>query len=168
MQFELKRLSSDAVPRALEKAERYRLLNEPGEAQSICLDALDVDPGNQRALITLLLAITDQFDLDTAPMVGEAEEVAGRIVDQYDRAYYTGITLERRAKARLRKGGPGAGPRVYEWLVEAMSCYERAEALRPAGNDDAVLRWNACARLIMKVPDLAPARHERAEPQLLE
>jgi len=48
---ELKRLHKDAIPAALEKAERYRLLNEPGEAESICLDILAVDPDNQRALI---------------------------------------------------------------------------------------------------------------------
>ena len=57
MQFELKMLSEDAVPRALAKAERYRLLNEPGEAESICLDALAVEPANQSALTTLLLAL---------------------------------------------------------------------------------------------------------------
>ena len=37
MEFQLKTLSPEAVPRALAKAERYRLLNEPGEAESICL-----------------------------------------------------------------------------------------------------------------------------------
>ena len=59
---ELKQLHKDAIPAALEKAERYRLLNEPGEAESICLDILAVDPDNQRAIITLLLAFTDRFE----------------------------------------------------------------------------------------------------------
>src|SRR5262245_54777237 len=59
--FDLKALSSEAVPRALAKAERYRLLNEPGEAESICLDALVADPDNQEAIAILLLALTDQF-----------------------------------------------------------------------------------------------------------
>src|SRR5205809_2184265 len=36
------------------KAERYRLLNEPGEAESICLDILVVDPENQHAIIMLI------------------------------------------------------------------------------------------------------------------
>lgn len=30
-----------------------------------------------------------------------------------------------------------------------MDHYEKAESIRPAGNDDALLRWNACARIIM-------------------
>jgi hypothetical protein len=168
MDFELKRLSPDAVPKALEKAERYRLLNEPGEAQSICLDVLDADPGNQPALVTLVLALTDQFDLENPSAVSDAYDVAGRIADDYERAYYTGIVFERRAKARLRRGGPGCGPRVYDWLREAMTLYETAEAVRPAGNDDAILRWNACARLIMRVPHVEPAAEEPMEPQFLE
>ena len=53
--FELKPLTADAIPRSLEKAERYRLLNEPGEAESICEDILRLDPDNQQALIALLL-----------------------------------------------------------------------------------------------------------------
>ena len=64
MQFEFKVLSLDAVPRALEKAVRYRLLNEPSEAESICLDVLEVDPDNEEAIATLVLALTDQFDHD--------------------------------------------------------------------------------------------------------
>lgn len=47
--FELKPLSKKAIPRAIEKADRYRLLNEPSDAESICLDVLAVDPENQRA-----------------------------------------------------------------------------------------------------------------------
>ncbi|MEE2900476.1 MAG: hypothetical protein VX815_18600, partial [Gemmatimonadota bacterium] len=58
---ELKPLSADAVPVALAKAEHYRLLNEPEEAESICIDILEVDPEHQKALINLLLARTDQF-----------------------------------------------------------------------------------------------------------
>jgi hypothetical protein len=30
-----------------------------------------------------------------------------------------------------------------------MSWFEKAEALRPARNDDALLHWNTCARIIM-------------------
>ena len=168
MEFTLKTLSPEAVPRALAKAERYRLLNEPGEAESICLDALDVDADNQEALVTLLLALTEQFDHDATTTVTHALQCAERIRSDHDRAYYTGIVWERRAKARLRRGVPDCGPRAYEWLREAMSWYERAEAVRPAGNDDALLRWNACARLIMRDRRLVPARDERGEPLLLE
>jgi len=168
MNFELKTLSADAVPRALAKAERYRLLNEPGEAESICLDALEVDADNQETLITLLLALTDQFDDDGTTAVSHACQCAERVSGNYERAYYTGIIWERRAKARLKRGVPDCGPRAYEWLREAMSWYEKAEAVRPAGNDDALLRWNACARLIMRDRRLVPAVEERGEPLLLE
>src|SRR5712692_7625480 len=85
MEFELKTLSLEAVPRALAKAERYRLLNEPGEAESICLDALDADPGNQEALVILLLALTEQFHHDKA-CVAEAWRTVARLRDDYERA----------------------------------------------------------------------------------
>jgi len=167
MEFELKTLSPEAVPRALEKAVRYRLLHEPGEAASICLDALAVDGGNQEALVTLLLALTDQFEENGTMAVAEAQHWLEQIRDEYERAYYDGIIWERRARARLRRGVPDAGSRAYDWLREAMACYERAEASRPQGNDDALLRWNACARLIMR-ERLMPAEEERGEPLLLE
>ncbi len=167
MEFELKTLSPEAVPRALAKAERYRLLNEPGEAESICLDALDADRGNQEALVILLLALTDQFDHGTA-CVAEAWRTVARLRDDYERAYFTGIIYERRAKAHVQHGTPRAGPRAYEWLREAMTWYEKAEAIRPSGNDDALLRWNACARLIMRDHHLVPAAEEPQAPILLE
>ena len=167
MEFQLKTLSLEAVGRALARAERYRLLNEPGEAQSICLDALEVQPDNQAALTTLLLALTEQFDNDTS-CVAEAWTTVARLRDDYERTYYSGIVVERRAKARLRHGMPGCGPQAYEWLREAMSWYEKAEAIRPAGNDDALLRWNACARLIMRNRHLVPIAEEHREPLLLE
>ena len=61
MQFDLKPISAAGIGEALEKAERYRLLNEPSLAESICLDVLRIDPENQHALVMLLLALTDQF-----------------------------------------------------------------------------------------------------------
>jgi hypothetical protein len=168
MNFQLKTLSPEALPAVLEKAHLYRLLHEPSEAESICRDALDVDPQNQDALITLLLALTDQFDTDGASAVADATTVIERLTDPYARAYYSGIVFERRAKAQLHHAVPGSGPRAYEWLREAMGWYEKAEAIRPAGNDDALLRWNACARLLMRDRHLVPAVEERQEPLLLE
>ena len=168
MTFELKTLSPDAVSRALAKAERYRLLNEPVEAQSICLDALQVDPENHEAMVTLLLALTEQFGEDLPSAVTEALQVADGLSDPYERAYYSGIIWERRAKAQLHRGSMGLGPQVYACLREAMAWYERAEAIRPAGNDDPLLRWNTCARLIMRDPRLIPLPEERGEPLLLE
>ena len=169
MMFELKTLSPEAIPAALEKARLYRYLNEPGEAESICRDVLDVDPDNQDAVIMLLLTLTEQFDSENASVAfAEARRLAEQLVDPYARVYYAGIVCERRAKAERRHSLPGSAPRTYAWLRDAMTLYELAEAIRPAGNDDALLRWNACARLLMRDPHLVPAIEERAEPLLLE
>jgi len=146
--FELKPLSREGIPAALEKAMHYRLLNEPGEAESICHDVLRIDPGNQQALVILLLALTDRFGKGYAIGVTQTQDVLKQIRDPYEQAYYGGIICERRAKALLQQGGPGADFHAYEFLTEAMAGYEKAEAIRPAGNDDALLRWNACARMI--------------------
>jgi hypothetical protein len=162
---ELKPLSIDAVDAALARAERYRLLNEPEEAESICLDVIAVDPDNQPAHIMLLLARTDQF----GEMPGahtRAREVLASLHSAYDRAYYAGIIAERRAKAQVARGRTGHG--AYEWLVEAMSFFEIAENLRPAGNDDARLRWNACARFLDRHPHLRAMTEERTEIEMLE
>jgi len=142
--FELKKLSSEAVPAALEKANRYRLLNEPGAAESIYLDVLAVDPDNQEALRNIILSMSDRFGKDY--VVGDARvaEYIMRLQDDYERNYYTGIMYERRAKATLHKNGVGA----YELFRQAMECFEKAEAMRPSGNDDPILRWNGCARVI--------------------
>jgi tetratricopeptide (TPR) repeat protein len=164
--FTLKPLSKDAIPSALAKAERYRLLNEPGEAESICLDVLQVDPDNQDALITLLLALTDQFPHESSSkVIGRAVDLAARLKDEYDRAYYSGIIRERRAKAVLHHERYGAAAAAVEWLREAMAFFERAEAISPARNDDAVLRWNACARLMMSLPETVP---ELPQPEPLQ
>jgi hypothetical protein len=165
--FDLKTLSPDAIPRALTKAERYRLLNEPGEAESICLDVLAAEAENQEALAMLLLAVTDQF-VDDPRRVSDAWNLIARLRGDYEREYYSGIIHERRAKALLAHGAPRAGLPAYEWLREAMSNYERAEAIRPENNDDARLRWNACARLIMQDQQLEPSREEPTEPLLSE
>ncbi len=129
---------------------RYRLLNEPAEAESICLDVLQIDPENQHALVLLLLALTDRFGRGYAVGVTRAQEILPRLRDEYDRAYYAGIISERRAKAQLSQHTPGSQTNAYELLREAMNLYEKAESLRPPGNDDALLRWNACARIIMR------------------
>jgi hypothetical protein len=164
--FELKPLSPEAVPRALEKAVRYRLLNEPEEAESICLDVLAVEPDNQEALLTLLLALTDQFRGGCGDCYARASELLPRLAGEYERGYYAGIICERRGTAQIDRGGPGSGAIAFEWLRQAMGWYEKAEPLRPPGNDDAILRWNTCARLIVK-HDLKP-RVESYEPILQE
>ena len=166
--FELKSLGPDSIAKALQKVERYRLLNEPAEAESICLDALAIEPDNHEALVNLLLALTEQFEVAVPTAVSDAFKVVERLNDPYERAYYSGIVWERRAKAQLHRGGLGMGPQVYGSLREAMTWYERAEAARPAGNDDALLRWNTCARLIMRDQRFAPVTEERGEPLFLE
>jgi hypothetical protein len=163
--FELKPLSEGAIPAALEKAMRYRLLNEPGEAESICRDVLRTAPDNQQALVTLLLALTDQFGKSHGVGLAQAREVLPLLHDLHDRAYYSGIILERRGKALLQQGGHGSGFEVYACLREAMSWFEEAEAMRPSGNDSALLRWNACARIIMR-HKLVPRPDEKFEMQL--
>ena len=160
----LKPITIDAVPAALVKAERYRLIGDPSGAESICLDVLAVDPSNQQAVSTLLLAITDQMDDGLAEGVMRAREVLPQITDEYRRQYYSGIICERRAKAQLKRGGPRCHEISSEWLREAMEHYERAESVRPPGNDDALLRWNTCARILMRNPDLRPRGHEEFEP----
>lgn len=142
--FELKPLSPEAIPAALEKANRYRLLNEPSAAESIYLDILAVDPENQDAIKNLVLAMSDRFGKDYAVGDTNINEYVSKLRDEYQRAYYTGIVYERRAKATLAKGGLQA----YELFVQAMEWFERAEAMRPGDNEEAILRWNGCARII--------------------
>ena len=146
--FSLKPISSAGLPAALQKAERYRLLNEPQAAESICLDVLGVEPEHQQAVVMLLLSITDQFR--GAPLRHEqrAREVLPRLLDDYKRAYYEGIICERRAMAQLALDAPGSGEMAYGGFREAMEHYERAERMRPEGNDEAILRWNTCVRIL--------------------
>ena len=164
--FELKSLSSGGIASALQKAERYRLLNDPAEAESICLDILQIEPENQQAFVALLLALTDQFRSGEAEAVNQARDILPRLQSEYEQAYYAGIICERRAKAQLSHGQPGSGFYAYDWFREAMDCYEKAIVLRPPGNDSAILRWNACARFLMRHPHLKPREEERFEPFL--
>ena len=162
MHFDLKPISAESIPEALAKVERYRLLNEPSLAESICLDILAIVPAHQQALISLLLARTEQFGTEVA--AASAREVLSRIEGDYERAYYAGIICERVGLAHLRQGGPGSAAATYHALREAMEYFERAEAFRPPGNDDALLRWNTCARVIMRNPEIRPLPYEQYQP----
>ena len=164
--FPLKRISPSGVPAALQKAERYRLLNDSSAAESICRDIVEIEPDNQQALVVLLLAITDQFGDDIGDSVRRAREVLPRLKDEYKRAYYAGIISERRANAHRRQSIPGSGAMAYESFRDAMEWYEKAEAMRPAGNDEAILRWNTCVRLLARHPEVRPADAESYEPSL--
>src|SRR5437667_6720152 len=145
---DLKWLHKEAIPAGLEKATRYRLLNEPAEAESICLDVLKTDPENQEAIITLLLALTDRFTKGYGVSDTQIKQLLRRIRDEDKRAYYSGIFAERRAKTKLSQNTPGCRFQAYDLFREAMNWFEKAEAIRPPGNDDALLRWNTCARII--------------------
>jgi hypothetical protein len=162
--FELKPIARESIAPALQKAERYRIINDPSSAESICLDILQVDPGNEEALVTLLLAITDQFTEGPTEGVHRAQELLPRLKDRYKRAYYTGIICERCAKAQLRRATPGSGELAYDWFRQAMSWYEQAEAQRPVGNDEAILRWNTCVRILARSGLPGPRTEESIEP----
>ena len=126
----LKPIARDGISHALEKAERYRLLNDPAQADSIYRDVLAVEPGNQAALRGLVLALTDQLGGERGPAADrEARELIKHFDDEYDRAYYLGIVLERETRAYLeRKGVVRSG--AYHGFRQAMDQYERAEQLR--------------------------------------
>ena len=126
-----------------------------------------MEPANQAALISLILALTDQFHQGPGAFA-EALATASRLESPYDRAYYAAIAWERRAKARYHGGSPGAQRYVYEWIVNALRLFEEAEPLRAAGNDDALLRWNACVRFLNLHRELAPAAEDVAEPIVSE
>jgi tetratricopeptide (TPR) repeat protein len=152
MNYQLKSISKGGIAEALARVELYRYLNEPEESESICRDILAVDPQQQLALRLLGLSITDQFTGGVSDRCQEAEELFQRLKDRYEQLYYTGILRERRAKAQLRAGQlPHA---VYPLLERALQCFGEAEKIRPTGNDDAILRWNRCVRLL-QTPSLA-------------
>ena len=156
----IKPITHDGIPAALQKAERYRLLNDSSAAESICLDILEIDRGNQPVLVMLLLAITDQFDREPGDLARRAREVLTRLTDPYQRAYYAGIIAERLAHAQLTSGAMHAEAMASSTLHSAMASFEAAERLRQPGNDDSILRWNTCQRTLARM-----RRHEVAEDQ---
>jgi hypothetical protein len=144
----LKTIARESIPHALEKAEGYRLRNDPAQAESIYRDVLAVDAANPEALRGLILSLTDQFGAPgAAGAPQEAQSHVAKLPEEYERAYYTGIICERKARALLKQRNVVRSS-VYDGLRLAMQWYERAETLRPPGNDDAVLRWNSCVRAI--------------------
>lgn len=148
--FKLKPLSKEGVDAAISKAEHYRLLNQPQLAESICLDVLEIDSRNQKANIILLLSVTDQFGLAQPSAPTHAQMVADGLQDEYSRLYYSAIIRERQGNMALAASTPGSDFDAYEWYSEAMSLYEKADAInKDSSKDDTTLRWNTCARIIM-------------------
>jgi hypothetical protein len=157
----LKRISKAAIPEALAKAERYRLLSEPNQAESICLDILEADPDHQPALVMLILAMTDQFGAQGARGAQDVRAHVARLTDEYQRAYYGGLVWERHACAYLKRGK--ARSSAYGAFRDAMALYEQAEAIRPEGDDSVILRWNACVRSLVR-EGLGPPPVEAEQP----
>lgn len=145
--FKLMLISPEAVPGALKKAEQYRLLNQPWQAESICRDVLAVDAANQAALIILVLSLTDQFEQGVTSK--EALEITEGLSSEYHRAYYSGVIQEREATAMIHRRADYRSRRAaYGLFQNAMEWYRKAQAIRPGDNDEAVLRWNACVRVL--------------------
>lgn len=142
----LKPISKAGIPEAIAKAQLYRNLNEPEETESICRDILAVEPEHQLARRLLGLAMTDQFIGAASDRYIEVQSLFQGLRDPYEQLYYTGILYERRAKTQLVVG---YAPHTLRPLIEeAMRCFAEAEKMRPAGNDDSILRWNRCVRLL--------------------
>ncbi len=153
MAFSLKRLSPAHLDAALARAEHYRNLNQPDEAESICRDVLDVDEGNQAAWRVLGLAITDRFASREVGLLERAVAAFERLGDEYDRVYHVGVAWERAAKAHLERGEAHSAVTAFE---HAMSLFERVQSMRP-GAPDPILRWNRCVRLLSEHPSLLAA-----------
>ncbi len=146
---ELKPISKDTIPKALIRAKHYRLLNEPWQAESICRDVLKVEPGHQQALLYLILSITDQFNDDNGPASSaDAKELCTHLNSKFEQKYYRGIIAERMGKTTLLRNTPRVKYIAYEFYRTAMEFFEEAEKIQPEGNQDAILRWNACVRMI--------------------
>ncbi|MET0385944.1 MAG: hypothetical protein ABW321_08290 [Polyangiales bacterium] len=161
--FELKSIARESIPRAMEKAQHYRLLNEPAEAESICRDVLAIEPDNPVALRCLLLALTDQFSGAGGPSLDQAKRILPRL-SPFEQKYYAGIISERFARQQLHSGHPGASSSAYSHLVDAMQYYAEADALAEDGNDDAILRHNTCVRMIEWHRLVEPQQDEREPP----
>ncbi len=162
----IKPISREGVAAALQKAHRYRLLNDSVAAESICLDVLSIEPDNVEALVMHVLAITDQFITAQAADRARARIAVARLADPYQNAYYSGVVCERWAKAMLHRAVPESAEMAYDSIEKALGYYAKAEEVRPPGNDEVILRWNTCVRMLQRDPELRPREAEAWEPSL--
>jgi tetratricopeptide (TPR) repeat protein len=165
--LQLKPLSKESIPNALKRAEHYRLLNQPWQAESICRDILLIDPGHKTALLNLILAITDQFGTNTSSSDTEARELCAQLDNEYQELYYEGLIEERLGKAALKRATPRARYIAYEFYHNALTLYEKAQKIHPEDNEESLLRWNACARTMVEF-NIEPSPSEDGAPTLLE
>ncbi len=142
-------IHKDSISTVLDKARQYRSLREPELAISICIDIFAVDVNNQDALVIYILALTDQYSHQHAKVQPKkiADTIA-RLESEFHRIYYTGIFLERKARALLKN--PMSQSFAYESLMEAVAKYEMAEKMAPKHCSDPILRYNSCLRTIEK------------------
>jgi tetratricopeptide (TPR) repeat protein len=153
MGFELKRLPRASVDAAIAKAEHYRDLNQPEEAESICRDVLDLEPLHAKAWKLLGLAITDRFASGHVGLLEQAVQAFENLPDEYERIYHLGVAWERAAKAHVEKNESHSAVAAFE---HALGLFEQAERMRP-DLPDPVLRWNRCVRLLTSHPSLRAA-----------
>jgi hypothetical protein len=155
MDLRLKRLAESSLEMALEKANHYRNLNEPEEAESICRDILATKPDHHGALRTLGLALTDRFARSWSAVFDEAIDTFKKLPSEYEREYYVGVAWERCAKAQLEANEAWNALTSFE---HALVHFERAEALTTEANPDPLLRWNRCVRALETDPLLLEAQ----------
>jgi len=146
--LEPQKIPLETVGTALKQAQHYRLLNEPSLAESICRDVLAVDGKNEDAWVTLLLALTDQFQEKRMIALDEAHEAVRHLSSEYKTSYYSGIIEERWARMQHKLGAPAVA--VDPWIRKAMNAFSRADELAPEGDPNAMLRWNTCARFLQE------------------
>ena len=114
--LQLKPVFKDLIPRALIKANHYRLLNEAWQAESICRDILQAEPNHQLALLYLILAITDQFGNEKgSAKLEEAKELCTQLNSKFEQKYYRGIIAERQGKTALLRNIPRVKYIAYEY-----------------------------------------------------
>lgn len=157
-ELQLKKISPEYITKALDKAEKYRMLNHPKTSESICRDVLEIDPHHQDAIVQLIISITGQFSNPgkyPGTKLKNAQEWVSKLDNEYLRLYLSGLILERWAKAKVRDL-PGTD--IYEYLHEATEFYEKAEKIRPADDESVILHYNFCVRFIDRHPHIKPPR----------
>ena len=142
-------IHKDSIYTVLDKARQYRSLREPDLSISICLDVFAIDPDNQDALVIYILALTAQYSHQHAKVQPKKiVEIIAKLKSEFHQIYYTGIFLERKARALLKN--PMSHSFAYEGLMEAIAKYELAEKISPKHCSDPILRYNSCLRTIEK------------------
>ncbi len=140
-------IHQDTIGAVLDKARQYRSLLEPELAISICLDVFAVDENNQDALVIYILAMTDLYNHANAKVCPQTiNESIAKLTSEFERTYYTGITLERKARALLKNAMSRSF--AYNLFIQAIKIYDQAQQIAPKQRDDAILRYNACVRTI--------------------